>query len=103
VEPQLDKEGFLTQLSQWNESVAANIAIQEGIELTANHWQVLHLIRDFYIQYDLSPTTRVLVKIVKDNLGEDKGNSIYLMGLFTGKPAKLAAKIAGLPKPANCD
>jgi tRNA 2-thiouridine synthesizing protein E len=103
VEPQLDKEGFLTQLSQWNESVAANIANQEGIELTANHWQVLHLIRDFYIQYDLSPTTRVLVKIVKDNLGEDKGNSIYLMGLFTGKPAKLAAKIAGLPKPANCD
>ncbi|MDG1205645.1 MAG: TusE/DsrC/DsvC family sulfur relay protein [Pseudomonadales bacterium] len=103
MEPQLDKEGFLTQLSQWNESVAANIANQEGIELTANHWQVLHLIRDFYIQYDLSPTTRVLVKIVKDNLGEDKGNSIYLMGLFTGKPAKLAAKIAGLPKPANCD
>ena len=103
MEPQLDKEGFLTQLSQWNETVAVNIAIQEGIELTPNHWQVLHLIRNFYTQYDLSPTTRVLVKIVKDNLGEEKGNSIYLMGLFTGKPAKLAAKIAGLPKPANCD
>lgn len=103
MEPQLDKEGFLTQLSQWNESVALNIANEEGIGLTPDHWEVLQLIRDFYKQYDLSPTTRVLVKIVKNNLGEKKGNSIYLMGLFTGKPAKLAAKIAGLPKPANCD
>ena len=76
MEPQLDKEGFLTQLSQWNESVALNIANEEGIGLTPDHWEVLHLIRDFYKQYDLSPTTRVLVKIVKNNLGEKKGNSI---------------------------
>lgn len=103
MKPQLDKEGFLTQLSEWNESVALGIANQEGIELTSAHWEVLHLIRNFYKQYDLSPTTRVLVKIVKDNVGDTKGNSIYLMGLFSGKPAKLAAKIAGLPKPANCD
>ena len=32
----------------------------------------------------------------------DKGNSIYLHKLFPGNPAKLAAKIAGLPRPTNC-
>ena len=32
----------------------------------------------------------------------EKGQSRYLMGLFGGSPAKLSAKIAGLPKPENC-
>jgi tRNA 2-thiouridine synthesizing protein E len=43
-----------------------------------------------------------LVKLVRESLGEDKGTSIYLLGLFPGNPAKVAAKIAGLPRPTNC-
>jgi tRNA 2-thiouridine synthesizing protein E len=42
------------------------------------------------------------VKAVKQSLGDDKGRSIYLMQLFPGSPAKLAARLAGLPKPDNC-
>jgi tRNA 2-thiouridine synthesizing protein E len=45
---------------------------------------------------------RILVKHVRSQLGEEKGNSIYLMQLFPGSPAKLASKLAGLPKPDNC-
>jgi tRNA 2-thiouridine synthesizing protein E len=45
---------------------------------------------------------RPLVKLVKEQLGEDCGSSVYLMGLFGGSPAKTAAKIAGLPRPTNC-
>jgi tRNA 2-thiouridine synthesizing protein E len=45
---------------------------------------------------------RPLVKQVREQLGEDKANSIYLMQLFPGSPAKLLAKIAGLPRPTNC-
>ena len=99
----LDKEGFLRDLSDWNPDVAQVLAKNEEITLSDSHWQVINLVRDYYQQYQISPATRVLVKITRKKLGEDKGNSIYLMQLFTGKPAKLVSKIAGLPKPANCD
>ena len=99
----LDKEGFLRDLSDWNPDVAQVLAKNEEIELSDSHWLIINLVRDYYQRYQISPATRVLVKITRKKLGKDKGNSIYLMQLFTGKPAKLVSKIAGLPKPANCD
>ncbi len=100
--PERDPQGFLLDLDQWSESVAKVIAEEEGIQLEAAHWEIIFLLRDFYHTYGLSPAMRILVKTVKEKLGEDKGNSIYLLGLFPGSPAKLASKIAGLPKPTNC-
>lgn len=97
-----DPQGFLINLEDWNEEVAVTIANEEGIELNDDHWEVIWLLREFYSEYELSPANRILVKAVKEELGEAKGNSIYLMQLFPGSPAKLASKIAGLPKPLNC-
>ena len=99
----LDKEGFLTNYLDWQPEFAPELAANEDIELTAAHWEVIDLVRDYYQRYHVSPTTRVLTKIVKDAFGADKVKSIYLMGLFTPKAAKMVAKIAGLPKPNNCD
>jgi len=50
----------------------------------------------------LSPATRALISLVKRDLGKEKGRSVYLMKLFRGSPAKMASKLAGLPKPDNC-
>ncbi len=102
TEVEVDVEGFLRNLSDWNEDIAHALAQQEGIELTPEHWEIIHLLRDFYQQYELSPAMRILVKQTKVTLGADKGKSIYLMKLFPGSPAKIASKIAGLPKPTNC-
>jgi tRNA 2-thiouridine synthesizing protein E len=99
----VDKEGFLRNLSDWNESVARELADSEGIELTDDHWHIINVVRQYYDEYHISPATRVLAKIVGDELGPEKGRSIYLMQLFSGKPAKLVSKIGGLPKPPNCD
>lgn len=99
----LDKEGFLQDFRDWQPELAPEIAATEGIELIEAHWEVIHLVRDYYQRFHISPTSRVLVKLVGEQLGEEKGRSIYLMQLFTAKSAKLVAKIAGLPKPANCD
>ena len=98
----LDPQGFLLNLDDWSELVAEEIALREGITLTDDHWEVINLLREFYAEFELSPAMRILVKHVKTELGEDKGNSIYLLQLFPGSPAKLASKIAGLPKPTNC-
>lgn len=98
----LDKEGFLVHLDDWSEALAAELARQEGIDFSEEHREVILALRRFYQQFQLSPAMRPLVKYIGQELGGEKGNSIYLLKLFPGSPAKLASKIAGLPKPDNC-
>ncbi len=98
-----DDEGFLVRLEDWNETVAAGIAEADSIELTDQHWRVIRLARRYYDDFQLSPPARVLVKLMRDEFGADRASSIYLMQLFSGRPARMVNKIAGLPKPTNCD
>ena len=98
----LDKDGFLQALSDWSPETAVALALREQLELTQEHWEVIHLLRAFYNEFQLSPANRPLVKYVAQKLGPEKGNSMHLNRLFKGTPAKLAAKLAGLPKPTNC-
>ena len=98
----LDNEGYLIDLKNWSEELASYLAEQEEMKLTQAHWEIILLLRDFYQEYEVSPAMRPLVKAVGKKLGADKGKSMYLMQLFPGSPAKLIAKLAGLPKPANC-
>ena len=98
----LDQDACLCSLADWSPQVAQALAAREGMELTDAHWEVLYLLQQFYTQFQLSPANRALVKYVALNLGKDKGNRLYLNGLFNVMPAKLAARLAGLPKPANC-
>jgi len=98
----LDKDGYLVELQDWSEAVAEALAAREELELTAEHWEILRLLRAFYEEFQLSPATRPLIKYVAQQLGPEKGNSLHLNRLFKGTPAKLAAKLAGLPKPTNC-
>lgn len=99
---EVDKEGFLINLNDWNHDIAEQLATHHNIALTDQHWEIIFLLREFYQLYELSPAMRPLIKFIKQKLGDSKGNSIYLMQLFNGSPAKLASKIAGLPKPDNC-
>jgi len=98
----LDQDGYLLQLDDWSPAVAEALAAREDIVLGAEHWEILDLLRRFHAEFQLSPATRPLIKYVALKLGPDKGNSLHLNRLFHGTPAKLAAKLAGLPKPTNC-
>lgn len=101
--PERNNEGFLEDAWQWDETVARAIAYESDIELTEKHWEIIWLLRDFYREHEMAPpSNRLFVKAVRETLGEDRGNSIYLMQLFTGTPAKTACRIAGLPRPTNC-
>ena len=102
VEIETDKEGYLKCLADWSVPVAESIAEQEGIQLSAAHWEILELIKQFYRQFDHAPNMRALVSYTRQQLGEDKGKSIYIMTLFPGSSAKIAAKVAGLPRPTHC-
>ena len=92
----VDPEGFLTEPGQWNEQIAAAIAAENGIpELTDRHWLVVRFMRDRYLATGTAPSIR--------SLGKESGVPVKeLYELFPKGPAKLAAKIGGIPKPKGC-
>lgn len=97
-----DDEGYLENLNDWQPEIAALIAKNEGLTLSPEHWEIITLLRQFYQEFELSPAMRPLIKYIGLQLGKEKARSIYLMQLFGESPAKMASKIAGLPKPTNC-
>ncbi|MEP0357209.1 TusE/DsrC/DsvC family sulfur relay protein [Paraglaciecola sp.] len=97
-----DKAGYLLNVDDWQAELGPILAATESIELTENHWEVVNFVRSFYLKFNTSPAMRALVKAMKNEFGEEKGNSRYLFKLFPKGPAKQATKIAGLPKPAKC-
>jgi tRNA 2-thiouridine synthesizing protein E len=99
---EVDEEGYLTNLAEWTEDVAAYMAKEEKVEMTDSHWEVINFLREYYSEYQIAPAIRVLTKAVGKKLGPDKGNNKYLYELFPYGPAKQACKIAGLPKPTGC-
>jgi tRNA 2-thiouridine synthesizing protein E len=96
VEVAVNDEGFLEDPTQWTREMAVEIARNEGItDLTPKHWQVIDFMRTEYFDKGTGPTVRVL--------GKTSGVSVKeLYQLFPKGPAKLAAKIAGIPKPRGC-
>jgi tRNA 2-thiouridine synthesizing protein E len=95
-------EGFLLDAGAWNEDVAEKIGDAHGVKLTEAHWEVISLVRNYCEQGNEPPSMRTLVKVVKLRLDQNKAKSIYLMKLFGASPAKMVARLAGLPKPKNC-
>jgi tRNA 2-thiouridine synthesizing protein E len=93
---EVDAEGFLVDPEQWNETIAEAIAQENGIpELTDRHWLVIRFMRERYLATGTAPSIR--------SLGKESGVPIKeLYQLFAKGPAKLAAKIGGIPKPKGC-
>lgn len=93
---EVNAEGFFADPSQWREEMVPELAMKEGIDtLTDQHWQVIRFMRRQYEERGEGPTVRVL--------GKTSGVSIKdLYQLFPKGPAKVAARIAGIPKPRGC-
>jgi dissimilatory sulfite reductase related protein len=86
-------DGFV---ERWDESLAERIARANGIPtLTERHWQVIQFVRATYLATGSAPNVR--------SLGRASGVPVKeLYALFPKGPAKLAALIAGVPKPRGC-
>ena len=96
TEIQRDQEGFLVDPGEWTPEIALAIAHECGIpELTPRHWLVVEFMREQYLRTGAAPSIRAL--------GKESGVPIKeLYELFPKGPAKLAAKIGGIPKPRGC-
>lgn len=94
VNVDINEEGYFTDPSQWNKEIAKEIAAEEGVELTDQHFAVIELLR----QKNDAGDALSIRGINKSGVVDVK--TFYQ--LFPGAPLKKATKIAGIPKPASC-
>lgn len=96
VDVAVNDEGFFEQPDQWTRDMAVELARESGIDdLTPQHWTVIDFMRKEYAAKGTGPTVRVM--------GKTSGVSVKdLYELFPKGPAKMAARIAGIPKPKGC-
>ena len=93
---EVDDEGFFVHPEQWTESMVPELAARDDIsELTDRHWLVIRFMRGEYLSHGAGPTVRILGKTSGAEIKE-------LYQLFPKGPAKVAARIAGIPKPRGC-
>ena len=46
---ELDEDGFLVKLDQWNEDVARYLAKEEGVdELNEDHWKIINYLKGYF-------------------------------------------------------
>lgn len=98
----VNTEGYLVNADQWTQEWAEQIAAQEKIQLTSEHWVIIKSLRAFYQEYELVPSMRVWMKLIRQDLSEEQASTLYIAQLFSSHPLKMAARISGLPKPKQC-
>lgn len=94
-----DDDGFLLDPDDWNEDVAIEIARSENLNLTEEHWRLIHLIRDYYFEYSTVPELRKILKYLKSELGQEKSTRKYVYQLFPYGYGQQGCKIAGMRQP----
>jgi len=95
TEVDVNEEGYLTDMSQWNEAIAVAIAAEEGIgPLTDAHNKVINSLR----QHQAAGAALTIRSMGKSGVVTTK----ELYDLFPGGPLKKSSKIAGIPKPVGC-
>lgn len=90
------------QLKEWNEEQARTIASELGIELTDEHLQVVHSLREYYLEHGESENGQQLTDMLSNKFASQGGKK-YLHRLFSEGPVSQAMRIAGLPLPANTE
>jgi tRNA 2-thiouridine synthesizing protein E len=95
----VDFEGYLVDPAQWNEQVAEELARQERIVLTDEHWAVIRFMREYYEQRHIAPDARHVMKHLAELKGPGKAGRNDLFVLFPYGYVKQACKIAGMRKP----
>ena len=88
-----DDEGFLLEADSWNEQIAEQLAVAEGVgPLDSAHFRVLHFVRDRYLRLGAIPPMRQICR--SSELSKDEAKT-----LFGG--CLQVWRIAGLPNPGE--
>jgi tRNA 2-thiouridine synthesizing protein E len=94
-----EAQGFLAELPPWSEETARELASEEGITLTDEHWEVIHLLRNHYRVHGNNLSGTQLLRALEEPF-VTRGGKKHLYQLFPHGPISQGCKLAGLPAPA---
>jgi len=94
----LTENGELLNMADWTPDVAIALAKREGLVLHDAHFELIHIMRDYYDQFNISPIRKLLKKDIAEMLSNLKANDDYLISLFPGGILHQGLRIAGLPR-----
>ena len=97
-ELQFNNKGHLIHFDDWNREVAEALAEKEELTLTDCHWSMIKYLRDYYAEFETSPSPRLVIKGIGDKLTMNaRCTRKTLEALFPDGGCKQACRIAGLP------
>ena len=90
----VNEEGYLTDMEQWNPEIAKELAKETEIELSPRHFEVLDYLRN---------QQKKAVALTIRGVGKSGVVDIKeFYALFPKGPLKISSKYAGIPKPKSC-
>jgi len=93
----IDSEGYLVDPQDWSEAFARTLAEEEGLRLSAEHWELIRWLRAHYIRHGTQPSVRDMISHFRQIWGRERGSNRYLHQLFPrGGPQKQGNRLAGL-------
>ncbi len=88
--------GYLVDINDWNEDIAAAIFVEEEIDATEEHWDIVRYVRAEVIDGN-EPNERGIMKEMGKKWGR-KVKSKEMYEMFPGMPSKQGLKIGGCPQ-----
>jgi tRNA 2-thiouridine synthesizing protein E len=97
---QNDPEGRFLDLQNWSEEKACLLAAEDDVQLTDQHWQVIHFLRKYYQENGESHHARELTEALEKHFSKELTRK-DLYRLFPKGPVHQGSRIAGIPVPAD--
>jgi len=90
--------GFMLDFDEWDDEIANALAAADELELAQDHWAVINFIRDFFGEYEVTPSLNAVVKAVGGSISGQECTANTITQLFPQDGYDQACRLAGLPE-----
>lgn len=97
--PERDNEGYLLDANAWGPALAPLLAAENGLDLSAAHWELIGFIRDYYDDHQSVPEARRAIQFLAQSTGDKRSAKLKLYELFPHGYGQQACRVAGMRKP----
>ena len=93
----VNHKGYLINFDAWNEDFAKTVAERDHLKLKKCHWEAINFLRNFYREYEVPPSPRIIIKAIGDKINSWGCTNKDLEKAFPLGGCKQACRLAGLP------
>ncbi len=97
-EVEFNDSGYMLDFDDWDDEIANALALADNLELTDDHWTIISFIRDFFGEYEVTPSSNAVIKAVGDMVAAEGSSSNIIDQLFPLDGYDQACRVAGLPE-----